>query len=802
MRVSPPAGLRQNAADLLADVRDRLASRLPDRTDVGDPTDPGWLLLEQAAWMVEQLSGQLDDYPLGIVQQLLHLMGARLLPARPALGVVGVEVERAGTLDWDPARLAPLRLFTEQSEAAEMVEFAPVERGVSLRPLSIAGISALREGELYRPAESRASAIALWQGALQRSTLFQGERTRYRFVAANVENLKTALNAAIARLAEARIGWLQLEIEDEDARGLTLVARVDPAAAFAPAAPSGLTPGGDLVADWGTLDDVGWTPSIRVADDPSVPLRLRGRTPLPEGDGRILLPGLPANLPIDGLLVSRAAPLPTDVCVAIWTTLTHADTRLAEYRPVIQRSYPEPDTAEPQWIGGAIDSDLWYRLAPGPRTLVHVRLGEGEGTVRVGLVFQGGDTQVPPIQVFAEERSGLVPDAPLEHRIAWRLPCPAREPGRGSALAVALDVQVPAGALGVLVAVEGPCEGAIGNPMLVIQAPGVRDGREVPIDRNVPEGVSLLRPDIVGPDVVADLLTEPLPEETRALLRALPLAWFEVTRQEPVVDFAGVGLDPSAGEMTLNGVDWRGVQRPFRRGDQLQLRWYRATDGGLGNVAAGALQTAEQEGGDGPLLVRVENPLPTFYGSAREEESAAITRLFGPSDSPVLPGDFERQFRHALGTHAAGWEIRCWTYAERALVTTALWPLPRLGVEGDPDRAALLAELAEAGPEKLLVLVGPRSGEMSAADLDWARRTIRGVCARLGRRLPTVRDAVVGRLWPLTLECQGPMPEVALPCFTVEGLAGELVDERGRRAAPPRALLLNAAVVQTRRVTT
>jgi hypothetical protein len=229
----------------------------------------------------------------------------------------------------------------------------------------------------------------------------------------------------------------------------------------------------------------------------------------------------------------------------------------------------------------------------------------------------------------------------------------------------------------------------------------------------------------------------------------------------------------------------------------VELRWYRRTDGADGNVPPGAIRVVEQDGAQGALVVAVTNPRASFFGSARETDDAAIDRLFGPSDpTPVLPADFERLFRHALGTRGRGWTVRCWTYAERALMTTALWPPARLGAEPDEELRRLEAEIAGAGPERLLVLVGPTEGAMTAADLGWARQTIRGVCAQIGRRVPTVRDAVVGRLWPLVLEVDGEKPAVHLPCFAVEGLPGTLVDERGRRAPAPRGLLLNGMVTE------
>lgn len=801
MRIQPPTSFKLTASALLEDVRARLEARSAGRPEIGrdDPTDPGWLLLEQAAWMVEQLSGQLDEYPVAILQQLLHLLGAKLRPASPALGVVALGVRRGGLLDWDPLRPPPVRLFRPQSEQSRMIEFAPAERGMVLRQMRLASFSEIREGELWRTSRPIAEdALVAERDTLVRSRAFRREQVRYRLVAANPPELKALLESAITRLGENRIGWLKLRVEDLGPRGLSLLATIDPAAAFAASAPAGLTLAGDMMGDWGVLDDSTWTPRIRVSDESTIPVRLRGREPLPAAEARIVFPNMASNLPADGLFVTKASPIPTSVCIAIWNTLTNVDTRLAQWKPSVQRVYDVLSVEEPQWLAGVIDGDLWHRFSPGPTTVLHVRLQELDlPQARIGIVLEHDDAErLPEIRVFAEEPGGVIPDVLLSHRVAFRLPCPSIEAGRGMEMLVVLDIDVGPQSVGLLLAVTGGVRAVLANPMLVIQAPPVRDGRFVEIARNVPEAASLLHEDLVGPDAIESLLAEPLATDARALVEALPLAVFHPARQEPILDFEGVAVDSAAGQVVFNGIDRRGRQRSLRRGDRVDVRWYRRTDGDSGNVPAGAIRLVEQDGGPGPLLASVVNARATFFGTNRETDQAAIDRLFGPTDAtPVLPSDFERLVRHALGSRGEGWQVRCWTYAERALVTTALWPPPRLGVAPDEERTRLEAELAAAGPDQLLVLVGPRRGEISLADLDWARQAIRGLCGRIGRRVPTVRDAVVARLWPLRLESEG-MLALDLPCFAVEGLPGILVDERGRRTAPPRGLLLNGAVVE------
>ena len=86
MRIPPPGTLKLSREALMEDVKERLIKSLPHYANQeDDPTDPGWLLLEQAAWLVELLSEKLDEYPYAVVQQFVHMMGGHLLPAQPAV---------------------------------------------------------------------------------------------------------------------------------------------------------------------------------------------------------------------------------------------------------------------------------------------------------------------------------------------------------------------------------------------------------------------------------------------------------------------------------------------------------------------------------------------------------------------------------------------------------------------------------------------------------------------------------------------------------------------------------------------
>jgi hypothetical protein len=141
--------------------------------------------------------------------------------------------------------------------------------------------------------------------------------------------------------------------------------------------------------------------------------------------------------------------------------------------------------------------------------------------------------------------------------------------------------------------------------------------------------------------------------------------------------------------------------------------------------------------------------------------------------------------------------VRVWTYAERSLLSTAVWPVVSAKEAMDPETSALLRDLPRHGPSTLLVALGPTDGKMSADDLDWARRVIRRTIQRQANRTPTVRDALVTRLWPLTLHVasQGQGSDLVLPSYDLSAMQGRLVDQFGRSSMPPSAdLLLNGYV--------
>ena len=113
MRVPPPNLLKLEKEQLLEDLRSKLAEKYPDYSapEEGDATDPAWVLLEQAAWLVELLSEQLDQYPYSMVQEFVHLMGGKLNPAVPALGVMIANPLEAGEVTVEQQKTSPWRFF-------------------------------------------------------------------------------------------------------------------------------------------------------------------------------------------------------------------------------------------------------------------------------------------------------------------------------------------------------------------------------------------------------------------------------------------------------------------------------------------------------------------------------------------------------------------------------------------------------------------------------------------------------------------------------------------------------------------
>jgi hypothetical protein len=814
VRVPPPGSLKLDRDLLLEDVRARISARLPQYADGADPTDPAWLLLEQAAWLAELHSQQLDRYPFQVVQYFVHMMGGELRPAHPALGVIVAQVISEGQIKLDPENPSEYRFFTGQTEERDAIEFVPVESLVDLRLAEVVSIVEIRHGELFvvaaddEPGPGDLEGHVVWRGGARRSRLFEAESIRYTIVTATPDKTLEELKDAITRLDERHLGWLKLTAEVADTDKVTMLAEIDPALAFQETVPGGLCPGGDIEGQWGTLDDSTWTPPVTIQEHGMLPPSLRGSRPMPGvEEGRMVIPDVPMNYSTADLLERRAEPIPGVVVDALWETIGNMNAKLGATRPRRERLFSSKDgdvAREPVWLAGALESGIWDRIGRAERqTVFHVALAEPRtraSRLRIALVFEGEANEVPAIEVFGIDEAGRVTPAPVKVNVAWRLPLPSRDRQSAMELVVALDVAVDAKGTGVLVSTREPALGLFINPILVANMATVSDGRLVSPERNIPEPVTLLHENVVTEAVVAQLLEQAIPQDAAAVIRNFPIAWFEVDGADPIANWEGVSVDAAAGVMTMNAPDAEGQTRSLRPGDSITLAWYRRTDGAQGDVTAGEIELVEEGPGAEPSIFAVRNPLGTFYGADRESAESAVDRLFAPSQgTPVLPGDFERVVRQALGSRARGWDIRVWTYAERSLLSTSVWPIAAATEPMDPETARLIRDLPRHGPSTLLVAVGPRNGQMSADDLDWARKVVGRTIRDLSRRAPTIREAFVTRLWPLTLHVtqSEDAEQIVLPSHDLAAMRGRLVDTFGRAATPPAAdLLLNGIVTR------
>jgi len=783
VRASPPDSLKLDAADLLRDVRDRLEERHPDFAAKLDSTHPAWLILQESAWMIETLSEQLDDYPWAVLQQFAHLLGAQVRPAHPAIGVLAVQPSTSGELSLgdNPGRW---RFFAPQNESRGLVEFALAEASVQVVPGRITQLTRIHDGELCLASEAGLDTRSARFGPVRKSTAFRRESFTWTVLASAGERLEQVFTEAIEKLrSERRVGWLSLEVEGVD-ETVVLRGTIDVAGAFGHLPP--VTTGGDVVGRWGVLDDSTWTPPSRLAAHPLLPRALRGTRPLAgESSGEVLLPDIPAGLSTADLLVRDALPAPAELAAAIWSTLVHLDTRLAPLEPSLVRGVIV-DSDEPSWVSASLRHGAWGRIVDrADLSIAELEVEEGGRTVRVGWV--GSPTR---LRVFAiEPGRGVLPDS-VPIRTVWT----ERFSDDGEPVRVtAVDFELPDAARGVLLVGDGAGRAALLNPLLVINAPVVRDGRRLTLTRAVPEPMHLLFQDIVDRDVLENLSRLGLDPSTSECLSKLRLSRLVKGGGEVIDDFQGIEVDPVEGRIVLNAPDSFGSFERFRRGERVHLQWYRRTDANVGNLVAGEIRLVEQAPSVRPRLLEVSNPLGTAHGGSRESNESVVDRVFGPQlTMPVTPADWERVIRRALGPRARGWLIRAWGYSERSLVSTALWPPPSAGQE--PETDALRDALRSAGPDSLLVCLGPKSGVLDPESLHWARGVVAGVVREWAQRVPLVRSVIVSPIWALRLRSEEPR---TTPAYCLRGVRGLLVDRTGREAAPPRAtLLLNGAITE------
>ena len=85
--------------------------------------------------------------------------------------------------------------------------------------------------------------------------------------------------------------------------------------------------------------------------------------------------------------------------------------------------------------------------------------------------------------------------------------------GQRMVLVVAIDVDLEEATEELLVATEANPMCTMLNAVMVANAPAVSDGREVLIERNIPEPINLLFDDIVNKDVLKHLLRDNIPSD-------------------------------------------------------------------------------------------------------------------------------------------------------------------------------------------------------------------------------------------------------------------------------------------------
>ena len=501
MRVPHPGSLKLDREQLLEDVRARLSQALPEYADgEEDPSDPGWLLIEQAAWLVEMHSRRLDQYPFSVVQYFVHMMGGQLQPAHPSLGAVVVQVQTEGQLKVDPRYPSPYRFFTSQNEERDAVEFVPVESLVDLRRAEVRSIADVLLGELYVVAEGVAGGPGhldghvVWRGDGRKSRVFESESAVFTIISSTVEQTLKDVEKAIELLEERTLGWLSVKAEGSSDGKVIVTAKVDLGLAFAATVEGGLAPGGDLVGAWAALDGSTWTPPVFIADHPLLPSRLRGSRPMPGlEEGSIVIPDIPANFPVAELLQRRCEPLPSVVIEGIWETLQNMNSKLATTRPKVERFFAPADgdfQGEPSWVASAVASGVWDRVCRGERrTIFDISLTkprDAASRLRVAMVVAGNAPSISDVEFIGIEGSDVKTATPLKHNVAWRLALPSPEHEAAMDTVIAFDISLPPGCEGVLMSTETAARGLLLNALLVANMSTVRDGRTVSVERNIP----------------------------------------------------------------------------------------------------------------------------------------------------------------------------------------------------------------------------------------------------------------------------------------------------------------------------
>lgn len=890
MRIPSPPSLKLSREALLQEAAQILTVRAPELKHViDDPADPGWLLLEQAAWMVERLSEQLEASPRQQLQQLLHLAGHQLLPALPALGVLAVDSTFSGPLTLFNLDHHPVRFFAASAEVEVPLEFVPLEAGpISMTVGSWIGLYRWEaEGAFSRLSKLYETpfphALVRWRETLEPMEAFQLEDIHFTFPI----SMKERLLILMQRYNGEGRAWMHLGLDGrENAAELGVRWRLSldqVQTDYAESEDSGVQ---SLSFSWKELPLYPLHPDQPGAYDYRPLLKLRGEAQQ-LGARLVLTASGQARVEIDrsgswlrkrklSELVAIARPVPALIAEQFYQTLllTLAEWKdkpgptLEPSRTAIFRQLPKADPASSPWLSAALQNPrLETLLDQRTAEFFHLELSEGPSLTRMGmstparqrvrfglLVSAHAHEKALPLHMFGVLPLGgqrlalqeLRPDEGAVVAEQWRFPWPVMTASEGMdpdhLLNEAVELRVfevsfPSslklkGLLGVFFpeALGLPAirlHATVLNPLLVGNMPIVYDGRSVRATSALPEPTSLLWKDLLTREVLDRLQHTSLPASLQEQLRRIPLADLRLQRPEgaellhpsrngfdpfhpgeegiqtATLDWRGLQVDPTEGIVVLNAPDVRGERLPLRRGDRLQMAWYRRTDGERGNVRAGRVTILEQSSSTPTPLRRVYNPLPMLFGRSAERVEQGMERLFS---APVRPlpataGEFEQWAAQELAELLPRCTLRCWGEAERSLLACDWW----LGSELEQSwtrEAALLLE--RHGPRALLLVVGLPRARPAGVDFVRVRQRLQRGWERLMPRLPTLEVLAVAPFIPLIHETRGGKTVYATtdaPCFELKGLEGWLQD--GNRARPLRGdiwFYLNAAIVASRSV--
>ncbi len=801
MRFPDPTPRHLKRAELLDHVREELRRRYPSFAGVLDiPGDPGWMLLEQAAWMAEVTSEVLAEQPREVIEYLLALLGRDLRPATPAIGVVALAVERHGVLDG----ASPPALFAPTTAGREQVDFTLVEPQVPLVAGRITGSYRLSRGQLFGQHIDRVDfphGLVLVGPQERDLSLVDSERILYRIERHPDPVLEAVLEKLVAAFNEgsaADVGWLSLSWERRGA-GVDLTASIDVAAPFPE---DGLE---RRPRRYGRIGD--WRPEILAR--PGLP----GVVAVLDATGTPAVLECPAELPAAQLLrPSEVAPerFPETLWNHFRVVLASDGEQLPHAPPWSRSVVSERRT--PRWLRELPFSAHWSRVSESSGALLSFDLGamEPEREFRVALLLDGADVDYRPPAIEVLMENGTAPQIEAE----WSLVLPrprALGPGVAHVAVYGLNSQhVRASGTVVLHPVRrgpggGRVLGAMLNPALVLNAPAGHDGRTVHVGLKAGE-VDLLWPDLVDRRVLRRV-EEGFPGATarplRELLDGFDVAQLEIWRrgvlQEELTDWHRMRLDPSVGRAQYGVPDHKG-ERALAAGVDVRIVSYRRTSGARGNLDEGEIQGFEQSETDRPKLIGVTNPLPTHLGEDTETAGQAVYRMFGPErgEVPTVPSDLERVARDALGPDEQGWTVRVWTHAERVLLDTRFWADEHGPAWLRAGARRARTRLDQLGPRGVLVAIGDPDRLVDEARFVALSASIQRRIEAIADRVPYTHGCVVVPIQPLTLHCQDEeAPE--LPCFRPDRFGRGTVVPLGEdeAVAPPPGLnlWLDAAVV-------